>query len=757
MTERDKFVQAADEELQGQYEPPMTLDEYVETIFEDPKKASHSSKYLLEAIEAAGTRTVVEEGEQKDRYRFFDDPYNDNEHAILGNTEVINQFVDDLRAIAARQGKDEKILWIDGPTATGKSEMKRCLVNGLNAYSKTEEGRRYTIELNVAGVDSGSPMTYGDGGSSTDEDDWYTSPVQSHPLSVFPEAVRYDLLEELNEQTDDPIPIDIHTDLDPFSRESYEYLEEVYRRKGEEDLFSAITDEQHLRVKNYVVDVGDGIGILHSEDEGKPKQRLVGSWMRGMLQKLDSQGRKDARAFSYDGVLSQGNGLLTIVEDASQHTDLLQKLLNVPDEEQIKLDKGIGMDIDTQMLIISNPDLEAQLNQHAEREGTDPLKALKRRLDKRSFNYLTEISAEANVLYRELANDSNPLWMAESYDALEEEIQRSRSFSVKDEDNVIHEKELAPHTLEAAAVYNIVSRLDSEDLPPGLDLIDKAILYDKGFITDGDELRYMDEFDFEPSSVDGETGIPVTYARDIIADLLHSEQDRYHPNLDVEHVIMPNDVLDAMADNLTEEPVFSDSERTEFENRLVPVKNHISQQQEQDVLDAIMRDEYVSEEAIEGYIEKVQAWVEDDQIKNDRGELEDPDPLEMKVFETEQLGRFDDGDYDGTDPTEPVREFREDKLMTSLNRHAWENRDGEFNVTDIPVLETVIENYDWDSVRNTFEDLDPKQWENPPSDTETLEVKEHTIENMVDMFGYSEASAELTSRNVMDQVSYRWD
>jgi len=64
---------------------------------------------------------------------------------------------------------------------------------------------------------------------------------------------------------------------------------------------------------------------------------------------LDSRGRKNPQAFSYDGVLSQGNGLLTIVEDAAQHADLLQKLLNVPDEGHVKLDKGIGMDIDTQL------------------------------------------------------------------------------------------------------------------------------------------------------------------------------------------------------------------------------------------------------------------------------------------------------------------------------------------------------------------------------------------------------------------------
>ena len=105
----EEYIERADDSLEETYEPPMSLSAYVEGLFENPGSAAHASKYLLAAIEAAGTRTVVEEGERKQRYRFFDDPHNDGEHAILGNTEVLNDFVDDLRSIAARRGKEEKI------------------------------------------------------------------------------------------------------------------------------------------------------------------------------------------------------------------------------------------------------------------------------------------------------------------------------------------------------------------------------------------------------------------------------------------------------------------------------------------------------------------------------------------------------------------------------------------------------------------------------------------------------------------------
>ncbi|MFP8888593.1 PrkA family serine protein kinase [Natrialbaceae archaeon A-CW2] len=756
------YVTAADRSLEAAYEEPMSLAAYVDRIFETPTTASHASKYVLEAIEAAGTRTVVEEGEQKRRYRFFDDPHNDGEHAILGNTAVLNAFVDDLRSIAAGRAKDEKIIWFEGPTATGKSELKRCLINGLREYSKTPEGRRYTLEWNVTTTEPDERgLSYGTTSTGDDEENWYESPVQAHPLSVFPEGVREDILASLNAEVDDHIPISVETRLDPFSREAYDFLEKQYRRDGVEGLFSAISDERHLRVTNYVVDTGRGIGVLHAEDDGRPKERLVGSWMHGMLQELDSRGRKNPQAFSYDGVLSQGNGVLTVVEDAAQHADLLQKLLNVPDERSVKLDKGIAMDIDTQLLIISNPDLEAQLNQHADRNGMDPLKALKRRLDKHEFGYLTNLSLETELIRRELTGETE-VWEAEAYDDLREQIREPVFVTVKGEDGEHRTREFAPHAVQAAALYAVVTRLDEERTPAELDLVEKALLYDQGYLQEGDTRRYKDEFDFDGDSHDGEHGVPVTYTRDTLADLLHEDRDRHHPDLAVEDVIMPRDVLNAMADGLADAPVFSTGERSEFENRVVPVKNHCFDQQEADIIDAIMHDKRVDEATVAEYVEHVYAWETGAELYNDRGEEIDPDPLKMKLFEIEHLGRFTEAAYESNLPRESVRDFRKEKIITALNRHAWQQRDENFAVdqvdlASIPAVTSVLESHDWDDVRRTFEDLEPRQWEDPPSGTQTEAVKEATIDRLVSDFGYSPASAELTSRHVMGQVSYRWD
>ncbi|KAB1188166.1 MULTISPECIES: PrkA family serine protein kinase [Haloferax] len=754
------YIRDADEDLRGTYEEPMTLAEYVEAAFQSPSIASHASKYLLEAIESMGTRPVVEQGEEKERYRFFDDPANDGEHAVLGNTDVLNAFVDDLRTIAADRGKAEKIVWFDGPTATGKSELKRCLINGLREYSKTDAGRRYTVEWNIANAADTRGLSYG-GEVESDDEDWYESPVQSHPLSVFPGDVRKRLLSDLNQTNGDHIPIDVDEALDPFCREAYVYLEEEYRRAGRQDLFSAATDEKHLRVKNYVVDVGRGIGVLHSEDDGSPKERLVGSWMPSMLRELNSRGRKNPQAFSYDGVLSQGNGLLTIVEDATQHADLLQKLLNVPDEGHVKLDKGIGMDIDTQLVIISNPDLDAELDKFADRNGRDPLKALKRRLNKHEFRYLTNLSLEAELIRRELANETS-VW-TDAPEQMAERVAEAITLDVREGPGAVRARELAPHAIEAAALYSVVTRLDPEDIPldPDLELnlVDKALLFDRGYLQVGDQRREVSAFDFI-GDIEGTHGIPVTFTRDVIADLLHERLDRHHPDLDVSAVVMPSDVLDAMVDELPDAPVFSRAESSEYEGRVSMVKAYIFDQQEDDVLDAVLADKGVQRETVEEYVEHVYAWASDDQIETERGPI-DPDPLLMKLFETEHLGRFSNDDYERNDPSEEVEAFRNEKVITALNRYAWENRDEGFTVSDvdlteIPVIRTVLETHAWEDVRRLFPDLDPRQWDDPPANTETARVKDRTIEELKKR-GYTAASAELTSRVVMKEVSYTWD
>ncbi|MDY6770778.1 MAG: kinase anchor protein [Candidatus Nanohaloarchaea archaeon] len=788
MQEPEAYEAAENEALAEYKEPHKAIGEYLEEIDEHPSNASQAAKYILEAIEYEGTRTVIEEGEEKERYKFFDDPNNDGEHAILGNTETLNDFVDDLRNIAAGRGKDEKIVWIDGPTATGKSEMKRCLINGLNEYSKTDEGSRYTLEWNLTGLGQSDSrgIAYGDEGGNIDETAWYESPIQDEPLKLFSEdGGRQAILDDLNEQTDDNIDIMIEGDMDPFSRQAYDILEDHYLDQLDEDevseeLFSLISHDNNVRVKRYLMDKGQGIGVLHAEDDGRPQQKLVGDWMRGMFQELDSQGAKDPRAHSYDGVVSQGHRGATIIEDAIQHADTVKKLLNVPEEGSVKLDKAIEMNVDTLFMMISNPDLAANVLEKNQQAGEkDPMRALRRRMEKHEFKYLTNYSLENDLIRRELTNETGVWERSDDYGELEDHIESALRLNVRDQEMEEHTKEYAPHAIEAASLYNVISRLDdtlelSDDAEvdeseldhKNFDLIDKALLYDKGELERNGVRIPMDDFEIDEDAEEGESGIPVTYTRDQLAELLQRENEYSHEELDVENVIMPQHVIEEMNESLKDAPLFSDesqqgpSEVEQYEGLADDVEGYIEWKQEQDVIQAIMADKETDEDTIEKYVRNVQADLADrDTVEIDGRELS-VDHAFLKSFETKTLGMFDTDDYKrDNQPSDDVEEFRKQKIDSWISNQALQQGGSEYSVDldeldlrEIPVIDSLLGSFTWDDVTRFYENLDPGDWNEPKLDTETEEVKERAIDEMVDM-GYSEASAEVTSRMVMDRVS----
>lgn len=736
--EAQRILERANEELDATSEKPMTLQEYVAELTKNPRIARSAHQYLLDAIDHFGKRTVFERGEEKERYNFFDDPANDGEHAVLGNTDILNEFVNDLRVIANSGERMQKIVLFSGPTATGKSELKRCILNGLREYSKTEEGAKYTCEWNITSMDSTSRVSYtsSEPSDEVDESGWYRSPVQSNPYSVLPPQVRREIADELDKER--YLPFDMN--VDPFSQEVYDILRDNYETQSDGDLFSLITDEKHFRVRRYVVDETQGVGILSVEDDGSVKERLLGSWMPSMLQELNSKGRKDPRAFSYDGVFSQGNSGVTVVEDATKHMDVLMHLLNIPDEGHAKIDKEIGFDVDTVPIFISNPDLIEQLSGGSNSpgkvpledvHGLDSLKAIKRRLFQYSFRYLTSVRDESRLLRKEIEGYTEEL----------------RNGDVNPR-NPLHMNgtEFAPHVIEATALYNVVSRLTTDNIGEDIDIVDKAMLFDRGYIETEKGRKYISDFEMEDVDADGNFGVPVTYTRDTLRSMVHRS------NGDEEEVVLPDQALDLIVEGLSEAPIFGENEEKQFDERVSPVRDYIDEQQQKDVIEAILSDRQATEEAVEEYIDNLYQWEDGD---------DEYDEYLMKDFEIKHLGTKESS-YDGQEPDESVVELRKDRIIKPLNRYLWRDRNNEFessskSLKDAPVIDTLLGDYDWSDVFKVYPNLEPMNWEEPSESTVTYEVKEHCIEKMSEMYGYTEKSARLTSEKVFMQNQDKLD
>jgi predicted Ser/Thr protein kinase len=706
----NNYIQQATEEQSRKAEESMSIDELLEHCQDNPIPVSDAVNYLLAAVEHFGTRTVFENGEEKERYCFFDDPYGNGEHAILGNTETLNSFVSELRRRASEEGENDKIIWFLGPTATGKSELKRCLINGLKGFAESEEGAKYTLEWTLDEYSADARMSYGDGTGVAK--DYYKSPVNTNPLLLLPEETREKFVSDVDED------IEVRGRLDPFSREAMSLLED------DVDSFEEIVNGEFVQAKRYYPEVGDGIGVLHSEDSGNPKQKLVGSWMEGAMQKFAKRGQKNPQAFSYDGVLSQGNGLISIVEDAGHHSDVLDKMLNVCEEEMVKLDNKISMDIDTIIAIFSNPDLEGQLSEYSSEIQEDPLRALRRRLDKYEFSYLTTIGIEG-LLIKRLLQDGSFIW-----DGEEDRMKKVA------EPMELYGSEIAPRTVEAAAMYEMVTRLD--DFHSSWDRTDMAMLLegDKVLSPQGEWVS-AEDYDMDYDEVGGKQGVPVTFTVDAIVELCHSED-----------VVLPQDVITRMVNNMDSEPMFDSEERKDFTNLVIDVDEYILDKQAEDVLEAMVGDVEVTEEDVREYVDGVLAWKENEDDKYDA--------YELMEFEKRYLGQPDRDYMDSATPSGAIVNFRQE-IIAPINRYMWKHRDEDYKVDDVPLsespsLEPLLEDNDWDTVTRVFPEADLEQWERPPEDTETEELKEKTIERMKELFAYSDESAEEVSQRVIEAV-----
>lgn len=703
-------IEKAEKEYSQQEREEYSLEEFLEHAKENPNVVADSIQYLVNAIEHFGTRTVVEYGEEKERYRFFDDPVNGGKHAVLGNTEELNSFVDSLKRKASSDGENNKIVWFTGPTATGKSELKRCLLNGLQAYANTDEGRRYTLQWSLDSLSS-SGMTYGD--EFAGDKDWYKSPVHVNPLAVLPESVREEYIDELNEITDSHNSF--NSNLDPFSRVAYEHLQKEY------DDFSDIISEEHLKVVSYVPEIGEGFGLLQTEDVGNPKQKIVGSWMQNAMSDYSDRGKKNAQAFTYDGLLSQGNSLISLVEDAQHHSEVFTKLMNVCEEDVVKLDNKITMHIDTLIMCISNPDFEAALNEYEDAGSKDPQRALRRRLEKYKFDYLTSLVLETQLLIKHLTKD-DVFWDEEDTDELLEKI------STPIEKFGTH---FSPHAVEAAAYYDVISRLEEGDIGRR----NKIEYYDRGYVMVNNEKVDYTEKELLPR-YDGEDGIPVTYTEEILSQLAQESQGP----------VMPHDVIEAIKENLTDSPLFGPAEVKDYKTEKIEVEDYINSEIQSDVLDAIIGENDVARDEIHSYVDSLFAW--------DEGNEDEYDPYELREFEKKYFNTKN-GDYTkDAKGNGLIREFRNSKIISPINKYIYDNKD-EYNPENIPIeecstLRTLLEDESWERVEQLYPNLDYSMWESPPGGSETEEVKNKTIENMKQM-GYTDESAELASARIIDQ------
>ncbi|NLY92725.1 MAG: serine protein kinase, partial [Myxococcales bacterium] len=491
--------------------------------------------------------------------------------AIFGLDIPLMRLMHVLHAAAQGYGPEKRIILLHGPVGSAKSTIARLLKKGLEHYSRTPEGALYTYEwVNLAGT-----------GLAGDEDRM-PCPMHDEPLRLIPVAWRERAIRELA-LGNDRHRVRVMGELNPACRFIFQNLLERYQG----DWGKVIRN--HIRVKRLVLSEQDrvGIGTFQPKDEkNQDSTELTGdiNYRKIALYGSDS----DPRAFNFDGEFNIANrGIIEFVEVLKLDVAFLYDLLGATQEHKIKPKKFAQTDIDEVIIGHTN---EAEYKKLLNNEF---MEALRDRTIKIDIPYITKVNEEVKIYRKDFS------------------AERLRG------------KHIAPHTLEVAAMWAVLTRLE-EPKKHQLSLLQKMKLYD-GKILPGYTQDNVKELRKEAKR-EGLDGMSPRYVQDKISNALVRDGS--------EGYINPFMVLNELEKGLTSSLIASEEQRRRYAELIAVVKSEYDEIVKNEVQRAISADEEAIARLCANYIDNIRAYLMKQKLKNRyTGKDEDPDERLMRSIE----------------------------------------------------------------------------------------------------------------------------
>lgn len=537
--------------------------DYLGLLKKDPRPLRTSFQRVHDMIISYGVEEYTLFREKLLHYRFFEDPFEGGKDAIFGLDKPLMRLVATLKAAAHRLGPERRILLLHGPVGSAKSTIARLLKKGLEAYSRTEEGKLFTFYWKT----KEGPLP---------------CPMQEEPLLLLPKEIRNEFLEELKHlHPEYPYPLELEGDLCPVCR--FQMREALARHGG--DLAKVL--EEEIVVKRLVLSEKDriGIGTFQPKDEkNQDSTELTGdiNYRKVAIYGSDS----DPRAFNFDGELNIANrGLVEFIEILKLDVAFLYDLLTASQEHKIKSKKFAQTDIDEIVLGHTNEPEYRKL------QANEYMEALRDRTIKIDVPYILRVSDEVKIYQRDFSK--------------------------------VRAKHIAPHTLEMAATWAVLTRLE----PPkraGLTLMQKLKLYD-GKLLPGWTEEAVRELMAEAKR-EGLEGISPRYIQDKISNVLVTSE---------EPCINPFMVMNELEEGLKHHSLISDEKtRERYKALLQEVKAEYAEIVKNEVQRAIAADEEALNRLFHNYIDHVKAYVLGEKVKNPyTGAPEPPNERLMRSIE----------------------------------------------------------------------------------------------------------------------------
>ena len=121
----------------------LSFEEFWALAQTNPSKLLRTSaQYLLDAVETFGVEKKDVRGRSTKRYRIFDQKFLENPQPVYGQEAVQSRIVQILTGFV-RSGHTNKLVVLHGPNGSSKSSIIRALKEGLEEYSRADDGMMF--------------------------------------------------------------------------------------------------------------------------------------------------------------------------------------------------------------------------------------------------------------------------------------------------------------------------------------------------------------------------------------------------------------------------------------------------------------------------------------------------------------------------------------------------------------------------------------------------------------------------------------
>ena len=550
-----------------------TFEDYLQLVQKNPKVLRTAYQRLYDMILSFGTQDYEDSRKKMIHYNFFDDPIENGRDAVYGLDAYLMKLMNTLKAAAYRYGTEKRVLLLHGPVGSSKSTIVRLMKKGIEHYSKTDEGALYSYEW------ADIPKHFEDLENSPRET--VPCPMHQDPMHLVPDRIRDEFLQELlGEKAKD---INIEGSLNPTCRQIYREMLKIYDGDWKKVM-------SHIRVKRILLSEKDriGIGTFQPKDEkNQDSTELTGDINYRKIAEYGSD--SDPRAFNFDGEFNIANrGIVEFIEMLKLDVAFLYDLLSASQEHKIKPKKFPQTDIDEVIIGHTNEPEYRKL------QNNEFMEALRDRTVKTDIPYITKWTEEIKI-YKKDYNSQK-----------------------------IRGKFIAPHTIEMAAMWAVLTRLE-EPKKANLTLVQKLRLYDgkliPGFTEDNvRELR-------KESRREGLEGISPRYVQDKISNAIVKYPEELTMN--------PFMVMNELEAGLDHHSLITNEElKKKYRELIQVVKKEYTEIVKNEVQRAISADEDGIKRLFGNYIDNVKAYVQREKVKNKyTGEDEEPNEKLMRSIE----------------------------------------------------------------------------------------------------------------------------